>query len=434
MIRAVLYAAALPVLCVLFSCSSLSFAGPDPYLIPEDFFGISPDRSPLNKEDYDLLDNFGAVWIRTTVRWTGVEPEEGAWDFARWDLYVEKAKAAGKKIIFILGFDSEWLYPDRREHRDLTEREIPYFLKYVEQVVSRYRGRVDAFEIWNEPNGFFWYGSNEHFFALSAAAAKKIKEVDPQATVLAGSTLWVPRSFLRGMFNAGAFEHTDGISVHPYASDPAHTVKQIRKLKKILGAVGYNRPIWITEVGYATGGIYFSFNGLKRYPEYIVKTLSGLAAQGVRSAVWYELMDDYNRGEAPNRWNPSYFFGLIYPDKTVKPGAEAFMLSTRYLTGAEYRPEFPLREGVPGSITSLYFRGPGETKILLLWNSRPRQIPLRLEANGAAGENLVRHSIENGEAEILGPADRAQTVHVGRDPLFLTWTGEGTPQLTGHGR
>ncbi|MDR2072454.1 MAG: cellulase family glycosylhydrolase [Spirochaetaceae bacterium] len=424
--------AALPVLCVLLSCASLSFTAPDPYRIPEDFFGISPDRSPLNTEDYALLDRFGAVWIRTTVRWASLEPEEGVWEFDRWDLYVEKAKAAGKKIIFILAFDSKWLYPDHREHRDLTEREIPYFLKYVEQMVTRYRGRVDAFEIWNEPNGFFWYGSDKHFFALSAAAAKKIKELDPQVTVLAGSTFRVPRSFLIKMFNAGAFEYTDGISIHPYASDAAHTVRQIRKLRKILNAVGYDKPIWITEVGYATGGIYFSFNGLKRYPEYIVKTLSGLAVQGVRNAVWYELMDEYNRDTVPDHWNPSHFFGLTYPDRTLKPGAEAFMLSARYLAGAEYRPELPLRDELPDSVTSLYFRREDGTKILLVWNNRSRRIPLLLHIDGSDGTGLVRHDIESGKAEILGPGDRPQLLRAGRDPLFLTWTGEGSPRLRGN--
>jgi hypothetical protein len=413
------------ILGTLFSCASTSFSAPEPYTVPEDFFGISPDRSPLNKEDFELLDDFGAVWIRTTAWWDSVESKEGVWNFSRWDAYVEKAKAAGKKVIFILGFDNGWLYEDNKEHRDLTEREIPYFLKYVEQMVTRYRGRVDAFEIWNEPNLFFWDGSDEHFYALSAAAAQRIKETAPEVTVLAGSTFRTDRGFLQGMFKAGAFEHTDGVSLHPYSSDALHTLKQVDKLRKIMAEFNYDKPVWITEAGYATGGIYFSFNKLKRYPEYIVKTLSGLAARGVRNVVWYELMDEYNRGEEPDRWNPSHFFGLIYPDKSFKPGAEAFMLTARYLRGAEYRPELPVRKQVSETITSLFFKGPGGTNVLLLWNNASGEVPLRLTVSGAA--ELSRHDIVSGKASFI-LTDTA--LDVGRDPLFITWTGEGTAELS----
>jgi hypothetical protein len=415
----VIFLLALPVLAVLFSCASTSFAGPKPYRIPEDFFGISPDRINLD-EAAALLDEFNAVWIRTTIRWTNVEPEEGVWNFERWDNYVDRAKAAGKKVLFILAFDSEWLYSDKREHRDLTEREIPYFLKYVEQVVTRYKGRVDAFEIWNEPNAFFWDGSDEHFFALSTAAAKKIKETDPGATVLACSTFRVSASFIRGMFSSGAMEYTDGISLHPYSSDALHTVRQIDKLRKIMDEFNYDKPIWITEVGYATGGIYFSTNGLKRYPEYIVKTLGGLAARGVRNSIWYELMDEYNPGEEPDRWNPSHFFGLIYPDKSLKPGAKAFMLTARYLAGAEYRPELPLRENIPGSFTSLYFKRHDGTNVLLLWNNGRGKQVLRLTVTGTA--RLLRHNIVSGEAAPMQPD---MVLEITRDPLFISWEGEG---------
>jgi hypothetical protein len=424
-LRRILEGAVLLTAGLFLSCASVSFSAPVSCTVPEDFFGISPDRSPLNKEDFELLDDFGAVWIRTTVRWSGVEREEGVWDFDRWDTYVEKAKAAGKKIIFILGFDNGWLYRDHKEHRDLSDREIPYFLKYVEQMVTRYRGRVDAFEIWNEPNLFFWYGSDKHFYALSGAAAKRIKELDPDVTVLAGSTFRSDRNFLRGMFEAGAFEDTDGISFHPYSSDALHTVKQVDKLRKIVAEFNYDKPIWITEVGYATGGIYFSFNKLNRYPEYIVKTLSGLAARGVRNAVWYELMDEYNRDEAPDRWNPSHFFGLVYPDKTFKTGAEAFMLTAGYLRGAEYRPDLPVRENADEKITSLFFKRPGGTNVLLLWNNGPGEKPLGLAVSGSP--ELFRRDISGGEAIPL-PAET--TLTIGRDPVFITWEGEGTARIS----
>jgi len=428
---------------VFLSCASTSFSAPGLYAIPEDFFGISPDRSPLEKEDFDLLGDFGAVWIRTTARWSGIEKQEGVWNFEFWDDYVDKAKAAGKKVVLVLAFDNPWLYEDHKEHRDLSEREIPYFLKYVEQMVDRYRGKVDAFEIWNEPNWFFWNGSSDHFYALSAAAAKKAKEVDPDSVILAGSTFRVNTRFQRNMFKAGAFENTDGISLHPYASDALNTMKQVDKLRKIMDEFNYRKPVWITEVGYATGGIYFSSNKLKRYPEYIVKTLCGLAARGVRNAIWYELMDEYNKGEAPNRWNPSQFFGLIYPDKTFKPGAEAFKLVANKLAGSEYRPELPLRgsghdnssEGghnggrgsSPKKITSLCFVKPDGESILVLWKEGRGKEKLRLSIPGAF--DVKRHDILTGE---IYPLQNDLNLEITRDPVFITWMGGSGAVIIGN--
>jgi hypothetical protein len=413
---------ALLVICSIFlSCGS--FAVSKSCLVPEDYFGISPDRSPLNKEDFELLDDFNAVWIRSTLRWSGVEPEEGKWYFDRWDDYIAKAEAAKKKVVFILAFDNAWLYSDHREHRDLTDREIPYFLKYVEQVVSRYRTKA-VYEIWNEPNWTFWKGSNEHFYALSAAAAKKIREVEPGALILAGSTSRVSKSFTRGMFKYGAMENTDGFSVHPYATSPLGEIMQIDKLQKILDEFGYDKPIWITETGYSTGPI--SFCNIKRYPEYIVKTLSGMAARAgrVRNLIWYELMDEYNPGEVRNRMNFQNYFGLVYPNKTYKPGAEAFMLTAEYLAGTEYRPEFPLREGVGKGIISLYFIKPDGTSILILWKEGMGKQKLRLAVANAEG--LSRHDILNREIVLL-PAEAV--LEISREPIFITWKGGGHPRL-----
>jgi len=415
--------ALLAICCIFLSCASGSFAVSKSCLVPEDFFGISPDRSPLNKEDFELLDDFNAVWIRTTIHWSGVEPEEGKWNFNDWDNYLAKAEAANKKVIFILGFDNPWLYSNHKEHRDLTEREIPYFLKYVEQVVSRYRTRV-VYEIWNEPNVIFWYGSNAHFFALAAATAKKIREVEPGAVILAGSTFRVSKGFTQGMFKSGAMEYTDGFSVHPYALSPLGEIKLTEKLQNILDELNYDKPIWITEAGFSTWP--FLISGMKRHPEYVVKTLSGLAARAgrVRNLIWYELMDNYNPGEVKNKLNPLYYLGLIYPNKTYKPGAEAFMLTAGYLAGAEYRPEFPLRERIGNGIISLYFIKPDGTSILILWKDGMGKHNLRLTVAGA--ENLSRHGILNRE---IIPLPTEPVLEISSEPIFITWKGGSYPRL-----
>lgn len=405
------------------SCASASYSVSKPSRTPEDFFGITPERSPLNKEDFELLDEFNAVWIRNTIRWSNVEALEGVWDFEYWDAYVEKAEEANKKIVFVLGFDNRRLYSDNREHRAFTSQELPYFLNYVEQVVSRYRTRV-VYEIWNEPNVIYWKGTSEQFYRLSAETARKIRELEPEALILAGATFRVSKRFIRGMFSSGAMENTDGISVHPYATTPIATIKQINKLYKILDEFGYGKPVWITEVGYFTGpSLVFK---IKHYPEYIVKTLSSLAIRGdrIRNLIWYELMDEYNPGEVKNRLNPLNYMGLIYPDKNFKPGAETYMLSAGYIAGADYNPEFPIRDGIQKKVTSLYFTKQDGTSIIILWIDGSGKKKLRLAVPGA--EYVSVHNIYNREINLL-PAETV--LEISRNPLFITWTGGGLPRL-----
>jgi len=413
------------VLCaVLLSCVSASFSVSNTIEIPNDFFGISPDRSPLDEDAYQLLTDFNASWIRTTIRWSSVEPQQGTWTFDRWDDYLARAEAAGKNVVFILAFDNGWLFKDNKERRKINARQLLLYLNYIEQVVSRYRIRV-VYEIWNEPNGWFWKGSNRDFFKLSAAAASKIREVEPEAIILAGSTFMVDPAFTRGLFRAGAMEHVNGFSVHPYAFTPIETIRQYNQLLNIFDEFNFSGPMWVTEVGYFSGPRPF-FN-LDRYPEYVIKTLSSLAirADRIRNVIWYELMDNYNPGEVRNPGNPVNYLGLIYPNGTFKPGAQAFMLTAGFIAGSVYNPDLPLRDGVRRNITSLYFLKEDGTSVLILWNDGSGRRNLRLTV--PAAENLSSHNIHDREVTSLSDG---VVLEVGRDPVFITWNGGGQPRLS----
>ncbi|GHV16198.1 hypothetical protein FACS189493_1650 [Spirochaetia bacterium] len=92
----------------------------------------------------------------------------------------------------MLAYDTGWLYPDGKRRKYISPENMPLFLTFVENTVSRYRGKVDAWGIWNEPNGLFWNGSQKEFFELTKAVTQKIREVDPDAVILAGSRQLYP--------------------------------------------------------------------------------------------------------------------------------------------------------------------------------------------------------------------------------------------------
>jgi len=92
-----------------------------------------------------------------------------------------------------------------------------------------YRGRIDAYEIGNEPNLVEEWGSNPDpaaYARLLEIAYQEIKSADPQALVVSAGLAVVggegdPRyvsdlTFLRGMYENGAATHVDVLAVHPY--------------------------------------------------------------------------------------------------------------------------------------------------------------------------------------------------------------------------
>jgi hypothetical protein len=400
----------------LSSCAAVSFSVPHAQVIPEDYFGIIPDHGdgPPDKE-YAFLDELGAVWLRKTFYWSSFEPERGTWDYSDYDEFVETGKAAGKKLLIILAYDTAWVHRDKRRHRYITPQQLPYYLRYVEELAGRYKGKVDAYEIWNEPNWIFWQGKREDFFELSRAAALKIRETDPAAKIVAGSYNRVPRRFIRGMFQAGALEEADIISFHPYDISPWGSMWLYDRFKKILAEEGYTGDIWATEVGYPTGGWYPTRISEARFPAYIVKTLAGLAVRGAGTAFWYELCDTYNRYEKRSPLDSELYFGLAYPDYTPKKGAAAYALCSRYIAGYEYRPEFPERDRVPSSVESLYFRGRNHMNTLIVWNRWI--IPARL-AFTLPGTGQRLHDIVSGEGQNI---DEKTELSIGAAPRIITW-------------
>jgi hypothetical protein len=401
------------------SCATPPYSTGAARQIPEDFFGMTPyQRSDMTAEDFELLDELGVVWQRRTCRWSSLEPRPGEWDFSSWDSYVDDSKAAGKKLIAILAYDTPWIYNRKTAGDDIGPEELPHYLNYVETVTARYKGRIDAYEIWNEPNmlNYFWKGSDDDFFTMTIAAAQVIRRTDPHAKILAGSLWRVPGGFIRRLFKSGVMDHADALSFHPYAVNPRGAVKLYDKLAGILEEFNYSGEVWITEVGYPTGGWYPTVVWEENFPRDIVKTLAGLAVRNVRVLVWYEFKDSYNRGEAPSRWNSESFFGLSYLDHTRKNGFEAWGLCGRYLAGSEYRPDLPERQGLPDRIVSLCFRNAGGQNTLILWNESGGTLKARIVLPGT---DQTLHDLSTGQGRRLA----VETEHaIGRNPLFFTWT------------
>ena len=106
-------------------------------------------------------------------------------------------------------------------------RSATEYADFCALVATRYKGRIDAYEIWNEPNGklFFSPSVDAAFYtSMVKAAYPRIKAVDPSVTVLAGALAQTgtiagnmsSNDFLASMYTNGLAGSCDAVSFHPY--------------------------------------------------------------------------------------------------------------------------------------------------------------------------------------------------------------------------
>ena len=393
-------------------------------MIPEDFAGIVHAGRTRTQREFAYMDYLGVRWILHTFRWSDIEPEQGEWDFLVYDALVDRNKEAGIKIIGLLAYDNWWIHEGFNGPRYISPQRLPDFLNYVRKTVEHFRGRVDAWCIWNEPNANSWRGTDEEFIELSRQTADAVREVDSEVILLGGAfnrnISGIPEKFIRDLFESGAMDKTDGIAFHPYELNPYRTALLYEKFRNVVDEYGFGNKIWVTEVGYPTGGLYPTRVQEERFPEYVIKTWVLLAAGGAQKILWYQLFDPWNRANG----NSEDFFGLVRSRQDyASKGAEAFRLCAIFLSGTNCYAIEPGADGLPRSIRSFWFRGTGRG-VLVIWNDNPGQVRIRLRHSGT---NSVLHDPVTGAGSQI-QADAA--VSVGRTPVFITWDGnEDRPEI-----
>jgi hypothetical protein len=195
---------------------------------------------------------------------------------------------------------------------------------------------IHSWQVWNEPNiPAFWATGPDAaaYVRLLDAVGTAIHAADPAAEVVVGGLPYVENgpsigAFVDAMYAAGARGTFDTMAIHPYASSPAAVVGILRSVRDRLDRLGDpDRPIWATELGWATGG-----------PPVTITTSEGGQARLLSEAIglMQRARDALRlRGFVAFRWrdvppNPgqtdvwALHTGLLREDGTAKPALGAF--------------------------------------------------------------------------------------------------------------
>jgi hypothetical protein len=272
------------------------------------------DEHPLSVEQrLDHLSAVGAKWALVVPDWNRIEQQKGTYDWNtpahRLDDVINglvKRKIA--PVIQVYGGNRLHMQtkPDANTRpladatKLLDDPEVrAAWHRFVEAMVRRYRAQVKFWEIWNEPNGkWFWATPTtvKDYGRMVRDVAALIKRAQHDAVILAGSTANVPLDFLDGFLSsegAGSFRHW---TVHPYGELPEARDKPIRAIQDLLRVRGKSPAVWQSECGFPssadTGG--WGFGGPwdeTKHAKWLLRRLLSDARLGMPVSIYFVLHD-----------------------------------------------------------------------------------------------------------------------------------------------
>jgi hypothetical protein len=134
--------------------------------------------------DLQLTKDAGFGWVKQLVSWQDVEGAgKGQYDWTNLDRIVDQAQQHGLKLIVRVSQD-----PDRPFWAGNPPENAGHFADFLAAMASRYQGRIQAYQVWNEPNlAREWGGRRPDpvgYARLLKTAYSAIKGVDPNTTVI----------------------------------------------------------------------------------------------------------------------------------------------------------------------------------------------------------------------------------------------------------
>jgi hypothetical protein len=237
----------------------------------------------------------GIGWAKVMFPWQEIEPRKGRYYDDRyrkstWEKYDEIVALLEKysiRPIARLDKPPEWalMPPGQAGDRGTPLLAITDYANYVGEVAKRYRGRIQHYQIWNEPNlAAEWGGLRPDAAAyteLLKAAASAIRAADPDALILAAPLAQTTErsdralnevEYLEGMYRAGAGPAFDILFANAYGferppSDPPRpevlNFQRVTFLReKMVERGDGKKPIWLNEVGWNAAPATFPPNRL----------------------------------------------------------------------------------------------------------------------------------------------------------------------------
>ncbi len=302
-----------------------------------DSLGVNIHFTDPQPGEMAMLSGSGLGWVRMDLAWSATEKRKGVYDFSHYDALLANLKRNHMRALLILDYGNDLYGAGGKPPYDDDGRAA--FARWAVAAVKHFRGRGVLWELWNEPNGkWFWPSpSAEDYAKLALAADKAIHDAFPRETLIGPAVSGVDLSFLEGCFKAGCLQYWDAVSVHPYRQTAPETAAtdyaKLRDLIAKYAPAGKTIPILAAEWGYSV-----SWGGFSdvRQGDYMAREFLSNLENGVPLTIWYDWHDD---GTDPK--NAEHNFGIVAnayhtgrdPIYDPKPAYTACAVLTKLLGG-----------------------------------------------------------------------------------------------------
>lgn len=246
--------------------------------------------------DSQAMAALGASGVRMDFNWFDFQPQQGQFEWGSLDQSVDAARANGLRIFATVAYTPQWASSvpgctqlgsdSATKCENKLPADVATWTAAVTAVVTRYRGRVECWGIWNEPNlrTFFDGTMDQYVNTIFLPAAAAIRAADPTARIcgpelagLAASSQWngnqgtcafggcIRNGWERdlGQLLERIGPHLDVITQHVYKGDGAGVMQALLdgetqvgvlihdSVKNVIASKGYaSKEFWLTEVGW----------------------------------------------------------------------------------------------------------------------------------------------------------------------------------------
>ncbi len=308
-----------------------------------------------------MISDAGFRWIRQEFPWEDIEQSargdfwDHKWDISAWEKYdriVELAAKYGLQVIARLDNPPAWSRAKGDAGGTLAPPDdFDDFGDFVHAIVSRYRGKVKCYQIWNEPNIYPEWGDQPvdaaGYVRLLRIAYRRAKQADPDCIILSAGLAQTTETgpmnlsdltFLQQMYDAGVKGHFDIMGVMAYglwtgpgdhrAGSEWTNFSRPQLIREIMVRNGdADKALWATEVGWNT--VPPDFPDAPMFGRVTEEQQARYAIQAYQRAQeewpWMGVLNYwfFKRATDTEMDQVFYYFRMVEPDFTPLPVYEA---------------------------------------------------------------------------------------------------------------
>jgi hypothetical protein len=323
---------------------------------------FAPDDAAQQKRLANLAALAGVSWVRDRLRWRDLQPKPGELTAppTTYDTSANAHREAGLQVLQVFHDTPPWA----RQGSSTGGQFAPDLRRVYElgrALAIRFKGRVAAWEPWNEANvATFGAHTVDQMCSWQKAAWLGFKAGDPDVLVGWNATAAVPTpAHTEGVLANETWPYFDTYNLHTY--DWAHAYADLWKPAREAAA---GRPIWITEADRGTPHLknapWFDQDPrLERLKaEWMAQAYASSLFAGAKRHFHF-ILGNY---QEPN----GVQFGLLRLDLTPRPAYVALAAVGRCLAGAK-----ALGRWQPGKHVQVYaFRARPDGRdrdVLVVW-------------------------------------------------------------------